>query len=213
MKQKGFILFSVIIIIALIGAVGYLIYQNTQLKKGYIKRAFPTIVPTTYFSEPSPPSNLEYNWKKYKNDEFGFEISYPDKYNMTILKSIGKEVGITLTKPDSGVFHIEAIGTGIAYEDESFVDYVQHAASSEIQGYESPYSIQEFYTKSGIKGYKIKWNVTNLQGKHSVSSNFYYLPLNKKVTLYSQPVKSIQIWGDTSDEEVVDQISKTYNFN
>jgi hypothetical protein len=76
-RQKGFALLPVIIIIALIGIVGYLVYQNTQLKNGSVNPS-PTITNTvTNLPERSPSPEPTANWKTYTNNKYGYSIKVP----------------------------------------------------------------------------------------------------------------------------------------
>lgn len=59
MRQKGFVLFPVIIVL-LLGVLGYFIYQNTQLQKDIANFLSPSTTPTVNPLQPSPittPSN------------------------------------------------------------------------------------------------------------------------------------------------------------
>lgn len=76
MRQKGYI-FLPLIIIALIGIVGYLVYRNTLLKKSNTSLTVPSIVPTTNITEPSLSSGSTIGWKRYRSESGRFEVLYP----------------------------------------------------------------------------------------------------------------------------------------
>ena len=75
-------------------AIGFLVYQNTQLKKQVIA-PLPSVRPVTASIVPSPsapsptpsPSAspipaVKAGWKIYKNTQYGFEFSYPEAYKV-----------------------------------------------------------------------------------------------------------------------------------
>jgi hypothetical protein len=71
-----------------LGAVAFLYYQNQQLKTMLASyQTQPTSTPTikpveTLISTATPSATPKTGWKIYKNDQFGFEFSYPDKYKV-----------------------------------------------------------------------------------------------------------------------------------
>lgn len=77
MRQKGFVLLPVIIIIALLGVVGYLVYKNTQIQKISGNSTSPSIVPTANLPKPSPTPDLTTNWKNITNRTAGLSVQYP----------------------------------------------------------------------------------------------------------------------------------------
>lgn len=69
MKQKGFILFPIILIISLLVIVGYIIYQNhLPLQK------------TAVEISPTPVTNINSltDWNTYKAGKLGFELRHPE---------------------------------------------------------------------------------------------------------------------------------------
>lgn len=79
--------FAIFILLSL-GAVAFLYYQNQQLKTMLANyQTQPTITPTikpteTLISTATPSATPKTGWKIYKNDQYGFEFSYPDKYKV-----------------------------------------------------------------------------------------------------------------------------------
>ncbi|QQG41279.1 MAG: hypothetical protein HYV90_03855 [Candidatus Woesebacteria bacterium] len=60
MRQKGLVLLPIAIIITLVGVVGYLVYQNTQLQNNIRGSTSPTTVSTTSSPQPTlTPSAIE----------------------------------------------------------------------------------------------------------------------------------------------------------
>jgi hypothetical protein len=145
MRQKGSVLLPVIIIIALIGIVGYLIYQNTQLRNGGANPS-PTITNTaTNLPEPTSSSKPTTNWKKetrqvnYKsegmeNRNYNLEFNYPSDWSIQKISSTHENdklitncVNYTLTNPTTNAsVVIEPICT-----DWQETDY-PHPSNSEI---------------------------------------------------------------------------------
>jgi hypothetical protein len=92
MKQKGNTIIIVVILVIALAAIGYLVYQNMQLKKQAVT---PSPVPTTINSvvptsiptaTASPSQSLKPGWKLYQNQQYGFEFSYPSEYKVSTSK-------------------------------------------------------------------------------------------------------------------------------
>ena len=78
MRQKGSALLPVVIIIILIGVLGYFVYQNTQFKSR-VANPSPTITSlATNSPEPSSTPNPTANWETYAGD--GYNLKYPGDY-------------------------------------------------------------------------------------------------------------------------------------
>ena len=75
MRQKGFSPLIIILVIAILGVVGYFAYKNYISPKGTILGPY----------SPSPidtaTPNLTANWKTYTNDTYGFSFEYPGDYS------------------------------------------------------------------------------------------------------------------------------------
>ena len=74
MKQKGFAPIIILLVITVIGGVGYFAYI-----KGYLNYFIPK---SNFNSIPIPPpsSDLTANWKTYTNTKYGYTIEYPSNY-------------------------------------------------------------------------------------------------------------------------------------
>lgn len=80
MRQKGFALLPLIIIIALIGALGYFAYQNIQLRNNNTNSTTQSVTPTANLSKPSLTPDPTVNWKTYTNTKYGYTFKYPSSY-------------------------------------------------------------------------------------------------------------------------------------
>ncbi len=84
MKQRGNATIIVVIVVIALGIIGFLIYQNTQLKK-QASPASPTPTPiTTSASTPTPvpTATPKPGWKLYQNQQYKFEFSYSSAYKV-----------------------------------------------------------------------------------------------------------------------------------
>ena len=89
MKQKGNIIVIVLVSVILLAIIGFLVYQNMQLKK---QAASPSPTPSSAVTAVSPVSasiatatpgtSLTPGWKLYTNNQYGFEFSYPSSYKV-----------------------------------------------------------------------------------------------------------------------------------
>lgn len=82
MRQKGFILLPVIIIVILIGVLGYFIYQNTQLQKNGGNLTAPSVIPTVNSPKSSLTLNSTANWKTYTDPKYNYSFKYPTRYEI-----------------------------------------------------------------------------------------------------------------------------------
>lgn len=81
-RNKGFSLILVLVLVAAAVAIGFLVYQNIQLRK-QSSLSSPTPTPiATLASTPTPAPTLRAGWKIYKNEQYGFEFSYPETYKV-----------------------------------------------------------------------------------------------------------------------------------
>lgn len=97
MRQRGFVLLPVIII-ALIGILGYFVYQNTKLQNVGVNSTSPSSVPNTNFPKPSTTSDPTANWKTYEDTINKFSIKYPNGWSVS--KQGGAFPWINIDSPD-----------------------------------------------------------------------------------------------------------------
>ena len=75
-------LLSVLLIIA-VAIAGLFYFQIQKLSKELTENKTPTAIATaTPIQTSSPTPTLKPGWKKYTDDKYGFEFSYPEKYKV-----------------------------------------------------------------------------------------------------------------------------------
>lgn len=88
MRNKGFSVVLILVIVALV-AIGAYILGTSGLLNKYLPSLSPTPSPLASLSPtpnstptpvPSPTSTPIPGWKTYTNNQYGFEISFPSKY-------------------------------------------------------------------------------------------------------------------------------------
>ena len=80
MNQKGNTLVITIISIVVLGVIGFLVYQNIQLKKQVTLPSTTPVVTPVVTSTPAATPDETANWKIYTNTLYGFEIKYPPNF-------------------------------------------------------------------------------------------------------------------------------------
>lgn len=81
MKQRGFVLLPVIIIL-LVGVLGYFIYQNTKLQRDGGNSTFTPVMPTTNLSNLSPTTEPVENWKTFTSQNLNVSFQYPSFFRV-----------------------------------------------------------------------------------------------------------------------------------
>lgn len=79
MRQKGFAPIIILVLI-LLGVIGYFIYQNTQLQKSNSNVTSPSTVPNANLLQSSPTPDPTVNWKTYTNTKYGYSVKYPSNW-------------------------------------------------------------------------------------------------------------------------------------
>jgi len=106
-RQKGFVLLPVIIIIALVVALGFFIYQNTQLQKSGKNATSPSAAPNTNLPKASVTSDPTVNWKTYINSQYRFSLKYPAGYSFEENKQSNR-TQVIFNKGQTDYFSIQA---------------------------------------------------------------------------------------------------------
>ncbi len=70
------------LILFLLGTIGYLIYQNYQLKQLQIEPD--QVIPTPTLTSSSLITDLTTNWEIYKNEDYNFELKYPTDWGISV---------------------------------------------------------------------------------------------------------------------------------
>lgn len=78
-KSKPWVKIGVVaaVILLLLGAIGYLAYQNYQLKNQSAPEPISSQQPTQVPAQPTTKPDPTANWQTYVNEKYGFEIKYP----------------------------------------------------------------------------------------------------------------------------------------
>ncbi len=93
--NKWLIIGLVIFALVVLGVAGIFAYQNYQLKEQVEKLSLgPSIIPTKELQptprrvaltlSPTPTSDPTASWKVYRNDNFGFQLSYPPEWDLKL---------------------------------------------------------------------------------------------------------------------------------
>lgn len=198
------------------------IYRIGYIADGRLsKDTFDLMLQTFKFTEDETAG-----WETYKNSYFNYTVKYPANLQFKAIKHGDEvEVGFELKRKGEDIprITVEAVGAGTSYEEESFDDYVKHAAPSEIQGYESIYSTDKAISDFGVGGHKVRWNCRDLDGSEFISKPFYYYPPSGEFKISLQPVKTVQIHVDAVLKEfdspetlefdgIAEEIAESFDF-
>ncbi|MCL4367323.1 hypothetical protein M1563_04115 [Patescibacteria group bacterium] len=213
MYQRGFALFSLII--------GILILAGIILGGYYLGLFKPFLnlpesnIPTTQNTHSEKASD----WKTYTNTKYNYSIDYPS--NWKVREYPDTQEGATFSPPDKSGLSDETESINITASqkpgnliNDSFTNYVQVAASQEVQNYEKLATIKEIINNDGVKGYETTWMVQPLsidgqppsEGQsESLPITYFELPDSKNLVLrvvlnqkedlatYEQMLKTVKV--------------------
>ncbi|MCU0641270.1 MAG: protease inhibitor I42 family protein [Candidatus Margulisbacteria bacterium] len=140
--------------------------------------------------------------RTYKNNEFGFSVSFPPGYQVKPITWVKEETGAELRLGERKIT-IQALPTGLNYAGLTFDQYVRIAASVDIQNFQKLISLEPIISAYGISGYRTYWEVIEHndgddgQVDRTVTVGpLYYFPLKYPRKLGEQPVKAVLIYPD-----------------
>ncbi|MBN2057784.1 MAG: hypothetical protein JW782_03205 [Candidatus Saganbacteria bacterium] len=138
----------------------------------------------------------------YRNESYGFAVTYPKAYKIREFSFNGEQTGAEFNI-DFGSITIRAMAAGTIYKDMKFDDYVLIAAASEIQNFQEIASYRKFRSLSGVHGYETFWEVSEtippdewsegLQPQKKIFGPIYYFPPRAPKLSGAQPVKTIML--------------------
>ena len=192
----------VIIIIILLGVVGYLIFKNTQIQKNNGNSTLTSIVPTQIINKASPTLNPTANWKTYYNSIDKFSFKYPSTWTIDTKGDKGDEKGeniqVKLTK-DQAVIQIYANMVGIGGLGRDY-----QGTKFQIDG-NNLYMYKVVNTFNNTIQIGITDSLTQSLGVFRVSDKTYSITLS-----YPNSFTQTQI---TDFEAIFDQILSTFKFS
>ena len=81
--NSSLVLIMSVLLIVTVAIAGLFYFQIQKLSKELAENKTPTAIATaTPIQTSSPTPTLKPGWKKYTNDKYGFEFSYPEKYKV-----------------------------------------------------------------------------------------------------------------------------------
>lgn len=95
MTQKGFAPILIVLLIAVVGIGGYLIYTNYSNDRSNQTKSSPTPVVTTQTPQSTPsttPADETANWKTYTNTKLKLEFKYPTSWIIKDLQKPSEEI-------------------------------------------------------------------------------------------------------------------------
>ena len=151
------------------------------------------------------------DWNIYKNEEYGYSIRYPKDWDIKEVFGVSK-TGASFMKDNSRI----VVDRGAIVEeflDKPFDEYI-YIAGSGIQNHESLNSIKKIIINSGIKGYRITWNVSHGSSPDTISSEMIYFDAKKKgFYKHTKTIRIIAEFLETNEyKEIFNIIIKTFNY-
>lgn len=107
MRQKGFVLFPLVIIVVLLGAVGYLVYQNTQLQKSSGNLNSTSVTPSGNLAKSSSTPDPTAEWETFNNGVYYFK--YPITWDTCL---IGENMDYYMVGPKEKVDKVRPMKGG-----------------------------------------------------------------------------------------------------
>ncbi len=218
MKQKGFVVLPVIII-TLVGIIGYLVYQNSQLRKGGVN-TLPTVTNiATTLQNPSPTIDPTVNWKTYTNPRYKFTFKYPRSLTVTnytdwmydaVRLEYYQETSSSTASPNVSKTQTK-INTGSPKSAEILLDMVEVTDTSSTA---EKYSNEIYNTEKTDKLVSVAYSpikTTLISGRNA----YYFEKTNSQVTkeiFVDLDMKTILRINIYSSDALVDQILSTFKF-
>jgi hypothetical protein len=161
MKSKGFInIFIILLLLVLFIAAISFFYFFRSGKLQWNSGATPVPTSTALISEtstPVPSPTVKPGWKVYKNEKYGFEISYPEKY-----KALDDKENL-YGWPDAIV---------LFYDGGQSYDVAVEVWNSQAE-YQEKYVLEDNLTVKEVKGKFITlFNITQEEGTHEIIASF-----------------------------------------
>ncbi len=160
------IIVAVIIVLVVVSAGGILVWY-----KGWLPKIITQKVTPTPRIAPTPTPNETATWKTYRNEEYGYEVKYPEDW-INFGELLG---GFNITSPiingraDNRIQVIPDKRDG----SEPNQEYIENMIKGNtIPGYNELNRKKEI-TINGIKGYEIVWNMLDSETKQLEEASLY----------------------------------------
>ncbi len=167
--QKGFIILPILLILAIIGSVGFIVFKNFNKKQPIPQPVansntatndkIATVVPT---KEILKDAGSDIKWVTHTNKERGISFDYPE--GSDIVYALGNDTTEVDVKPSDKA---SLVTIGI-YMDKKIVDNT--AIANAIAEKEKEFKTNERYIKS-----EMKKSLENNSGNYTVTGEEYYL--------------------------------------
>ena len=146
------------------------------------------------------------DWNIYENEEYGYSIKYPTDWDVREFPDT--KTGASFTKDNNNKIVIDRGASSGAHFNDPFDEYI-YIAGSGIQNYESLNSVKKIITYFGIKGYRIKWNVSHGSSPDTISSEMIYFEAKKQG--HFKDTKTIVVSQFTPYHSQTDEYYKIFN--
>lgn len=207
MKQKGFTPILIVLLVAVLGIVGYFIYTNYSNSQS---KTEPVVTQTNPIPTPaeSTTSTEMANWKTYTNTYLGYSLKYPPDW---ILSDSG---GGTIIKAS------EAIGSGPEPVEYfiwfSLYENPQHKSFKEvvttIEGLPKDVQDKFEYSADQIAGFPV-YRTTSLPSAHGAESVFFTDSKGNYIEVAFNPYSKQNPWPQQDRfYKIFGQILSTFRF-
>lgn len=211
MKKNGFAPLIIILVIALLGVVGYFGYKNYLVKPQVL--TIPSPSPLSVPDQTKVLSQIP-GWKIYTNTKYHFSIEYPEDWTFREFPDTHTGASFRLASDSNDLNH-EHISVDFNSRSTDligvpFEEYVKKGAIEDIQNFVSLATITKIVTLSGLVGYKTTWNVQEMNqptGKTSMSMPITYFD--------TKDSNGDTVWiteSDSSYSNIYDQMLSTFKF-